>query len=330
MTQTTWVTHGGESSRATDAPPAQAEVERHFATEAACRGYLVGLRWPHGFMCPNPSCGGRRSWQSARGLYRCVTCGRQTSPTAGTALAGTRLSVREWFEMLWLVAGNDGVNAETLRVALGLGSYETAWASLHKVRRAIAERPPARLAGVVKLAVYPLWNVEGGGRRLHDASTIALAAEVRGAETGAIRVGHVADAQPVALERFLTAAVTPGSTLRTNLKLGPWLADLGLSVEPVARTQHEVRSMRPDAVSEKLEEWCRLIHHGAISRRQLEFYLAEFEFRFNQRREPQALRFRRLLETVLSGTTNTRASLIGRPVNPTVARDQPLVQTANG
>lgn len=307
------MTQGREPARYNDAPIDRADAERHFATEDACRGYLVGLRWPDGFVCPDRACDGRRAWRSARGLYRCAACGRQTSPTAGTALADTRHTAHEWFEMLWLFAGKDGVSAETLRVALGLGSYESAWAWLHKVRRAIAEREPARLVGTIELAAIPLWNVEGGGRRGSGRPPMAaLAVEARDTDTGQIRLARLPPSRAVALERFLADAVTPGSMLRTNLKLGAWVAELGLTLEPEAgRAKRELNLWQLDTVDDKLEKWCAATHHGAISRRQLDFYLAEFEFRFNHRREPQALRFRRLLEVIVAAAPKTRVSLIG-------------------
>jgi transposase len=90
------------------------------------------VRWPDGFVCPDEACGGRRSWVTARGLDRCAACGRQTSLTAGTIFAGTRKPLRAWFEVLWRIAGEDGVSAEAVRTALSLGSYQTAWAWLHE------------------------------------------------------------------------------------------------------------------------------------------------------------------------------------------------------
>jgi len=105
-----------------DAPDTSVEFETMFGTEAACRAYLERMRWPDGFACPNPACGGRRAWLTARGLHRCAACGRQTSATAGTVFAGTRKPLRDWFEVLWSVASEDGVSAEAVRIALGLGS----------------------------------------------------------------------------------------------------------------------------------------------------------------------------------------------------------------
>ena len=61
-----------------DVPGTHLEFEHKFESEASCRAYLERVRWPDGFVCPNPACGGRRAWLTARGLHRCAACGRQT------------------------------------------------------------------------------------------------------------------------------------------------------------------------------------------------------------------------------------------------------------
>src|ERR1035437_7345256 len=138
-----------------EVPGTRLEFENQFGSETACRAYLERVRWPDGFVCPDDACGGRRSWVTARGLYRCAACGRQISVTAGTIFAGTRKPLRAWFEVLWLMTGKDGVSAEALQTALGLGSYQTAWVWLHKVRRAMALVAPECLTGIVELDVFP-------------------------------------------------------------------------------------------------------------------------------------------------------------------------------
>ena len=65
-----------------DYPRSLQELERRFATEAACLAYLAALRWPAGFVCP--ACGGTLAWETTRGLRHCRQCGKQTSVTART------------------------------------------------------------------------------------------------------------------------------------------------------------------------------------------------------------------------------------------------------
>ena len=95
------------------------------------------LRWPQGFVCPR--CGGRRARPSrGRGLLRCGQCDYQASVTEGTIFQDTRLPLRTWFRTMWWVTSQkNGVSALGLQSILGLGSYRTAWALLHKLRRAM-------------------------------------------------------------------------------------------------------------------------------------------------------------------------------------------------
>ena len=83
----------------------------------------------------------------ARGLWMCRSCGRQTSVTAGTIFHRSHYPLRTWFAAMWFVcAQKNGVSALGLQRVLGFGSYETAWAWLHKLRRAMV-RPDRELLG---------------------------------------------------------------------------------------------------------------------------------------------------------------------------------------
>ena len=102
------------------------EFERRFATEEACRAYLVRLRWPDGIECPH--CYQRKTWETTRGRYECARCGFQTSALAGTIFQDTKADLRLWFRAMWYMTNQkSGVSALGLQRALGLGSYRTAW-----------------------------------------------------------------------------------------------------------------------------------------------------------------------------------------------------------
>ncbi len=100
-----------------------------------------------GYRCPR--CGGERAWWRTRGLCVCGACRHETSVTAGTLFEGTRKPLRLWFLAIWYVVGQkQGVSALGLQKALGLGSYHTAWAWLHKLRR--AEPAPLKNGGAAR------------------------------------------------------------------------------------------------------------------------------------------------------------------------------------
>ena len=117
-----------------DYPRTVLELETRFSTEEACRAYLFQLRWPEGFRCPRG--GGSEAGAIVRHLFECAQCGTQTSVIAGTIFQDTHKPLRLWFRAIWYVTSQkNGVSALGLQRVLGLGSYETAWAWLHKLRR---------------------------------------------------------------------------------------------------------------------------------------------------------------------------------------------------
>src|SRR5215216_3913605 len=88
----------------------------------------------------------------ADGLRRCAACRSETSGTAGTIFAGTRTPLVSWFAAVWYVVNQkQGVSALGLQRVLGLGSYQTAWAWLHKLRRAMVLPGRELLSGTVEV-----------------------------------------------------------------------------------------------------------------------------------------------------------------------------------
>src|SRR5215831_13892316 len=102
-----------------DYPRNRAEFEARFSTEAACREYLVKLRWPDGFWCPR--CGGRKSWPVRGVLLQCAGCGHQSSVTAGTIFQDTRKPLTLWFRAMWAVTSQkNGASAIGIQLRYGL------------------------------------------------------------------------------------------------------------------------------------------------------------------------------------------------------------------
>ena len=175
-----------------DYPRDLLEFESRFATEEACRDYLFALRWPDGFRCP--SCGHERAWPVRKVWFECARCGRQTSVTAGTIFQDTRKPLRLWFRAMWhVVSQKNGVSALGLQRVLGLGSYQTAWTWMHKLRRAMVRPGRERLTGVVEVD-ETYWGAEEEGvrgRQTERKALIAVAAEERGSGLGRIRMRRV-------------------------------------------------------------------------------------------------------------------------------------------
>jgi len=124
-----------------------------------------------------------------------------------------------WFLAMWFVTSQkNGVSALGLQRVLGLGSYETAWTWLHKLRRAMVRPGRDRLTGIVEVDETYVGGPEEGmrGRETETKAIVAVAAEKSGRGIGRIRLRHVIDVSGDSLLPFVEEAVTRGSVVHTD------------------------------------------------------------------------------------------------------------------
>jgi hypothetical protein len=143
-------------------PRSVAEFQAWFRTDADCLDYLEWLRWPAGFVCP--ACGRDGGWQLGDGRFMCGGCGGRSSVTAGTIFDRTRTPLTIWFTACWLFAtGKDGISALSLKRTLAIGSYQTAWAMLHRLRSVLVRPGRDRLSGRVEVDETYIGGLEQSG-----------------------------------------------------------------------------------------------------------------------------------------------------------------------
>lgn len=269
-------------------PKTLMELERRFSTEQACREYLFALRWPEGFVCP--SCAGPKAWRMARDLWLCRACRRQVSVTAGTIFQDTRLPLTLWFRAMWHVTSQkNGASALGVQRVLGFRSYQTAWAWLHKLRRAMVRPGRDRLAGTVEVD-ETYWGAEERGvvgRLTEDKALVIVAAQQDGPrKIGRIRMRRIPNLTKAVLNAFMAQNVAPGSVVRTDGLLAYRGLD-GYRHDPVVvggsgKTASDLLP-RVHTVVSLAKRWLLGTHQGAVSQKHLDYYLDEFVFRFNRR-----------------------------------------------
>ena len=265
------------------------DFEARFSTDAACRAYLVQLRWPGGFLCPR--CGHNRACLIREAYFQCARCRHQASVTAGTIFQDTRKPLRLWFRAIWYVTSQkNGASALGMQRILGLKTYVTAWSWLHRLRRAMVRPGRDRLRGTVEVDETYLGGLEEGvaGRETEKKALIAVAAEEDGDGIGRIRLQHIPDASMCSLQTFVLASVEPGSVLHTD----GWEGYNGLEVfgykrkiTVLSRRKKKAHELMPRVhrVASLLKRWILGTHQGAVSHEHLGYYLDEFTFRFNRR-----------------------------------------------
>lgn len=284
-----------------------------FATEEACLGYLERLRWPQGFVCPR--CGvAAEPYRSSRARLMCRSCSTQSTVTAGTIFEKTRTPLRVWLAAAWYVTNQKhGVSALGLQRVLGLGSYQTAWAMLHRLRRAMVRPERERLSGIVEvdetyLAIsdreQPVARGRGKGRKSQTHQTlVAIAVELHEPKGfGRLRLERIQNDSTEQVIPFVLANIELGSQVRTDGSAAYRdLADLGYVHQ---RTVHlgsdvpaHVSMVGVHRVAALVKRWVLGTHQGAVQPAHLDAYLDEFVFRFNRRASrSRGLLFYRLLE----------------------------------
>lgn len=289
-----------------DYPRTQTEFQRWFPDSAPCDAFLSNLRWPNGLVCPYCQCPTGRPRKS--GFIQCTYCLKETSVTSGTVLESTRKSLLEGFTAAWYVTHRkDGGAALGLQRTLGFGSYQTAWAWLHELRRAMVRPGRDLLSGVIEVDEVYIGGVEKGvrGRQTETKSIVVIAAEVRGNNIGRIRMGRVPNLKAETLTAFVQSVAYPGSTIRTDGFLGyvgltasgykHQVINLSDSSDPA-----HVLMPRVHRIATLVKRWLLSPHQGAVRGPHLDYYLAEFTFRFNRRSSKhRGLLFYRLLEQAM-------------------------------
>ena len=268
------------------------EFLQQFKTEEDCWDYLFEIRWPDGFQCPKCNCD--KYWITEKKLIHCITCEHQVSITAGTIFHGTRKPLLLWFHVVWwVVAQKTGTSAHNLKDFMGFGSYETAWAWLHKLRRAMVRPNRDKLIGEVEVDETYIGGKEiGKGRQGRGAVTktlVVVAAECKGKQIGRVRFKIISESSGEELLSFIEDNIEYGSKIITD----GWTGYSSLSqsknyeheIKIISGSGQEAHELLPHVhmVDSLVKRWINGTHQGKVSTKHLAYYLDEFAFRFNRK-----------------------------------------------
>jgi len=234
----------------------------------------------------------------------------------------TRKPLRVWFQAIWLVTSQKhGASALGLQRILRLGSYQTAWTWLHKLRRAMVRPGRERLHGSVEVDETYVGGVAAGGKRGRSAKNkeiVVIAVEVlRPKRFGRIRMRRVPDVSGDSLVPFICDAAEPGAEILTDgwggynslskhnyMHNRTVLSDSGDPAHIAMPSVHRIAAL--------LKRWLLGIHQGAVSGKHLDYYLDEYTFRFNRRTSrSRGMLFYRLIQQAVAMTAVPYRQLVG-------------------
>ena len=274
------------------------DVTKQFATDEQCLNYLEQMRWPNGIRCP--LCGHdsvsriereAESKNVRNRLYQCLepSCKHQFSATAGTIFHDSHLPLPKWFMAVAMIAdAKKGVSAKQLQRHLGIGSYKTAWHMAHRIRKAMEDSEGSLLKGTIEVdETYIGGKYDPRRKRAKYQKAAVIGMVERGGRVRTIRLNEV------------TKETLVGTIEDHTARTAHIMTDEHAGYKAVKNIR------RHDSVNHIKEEWVRgnvhtntienhwsLLKRGIIgsfhqvSVKHLDRYLSEFEYRQNNRKEP--------------------------------------------
>ncbi|MGO9986738.1 MAG: IS1595 family transposase [Rhodomicrobium sp.] len=276
-----------------------AQFEAMFPDEEACCAYLAGKRWPEGVHCPRCGATDPHKLDNKPWHWQCYQCATQSSyrfsHLTGTIFENTNKPLRDWFRVIhYMLTSKKGVSARQMHRVMGFGSYKTAWYMMHRVRAALANEEFEKLAGIVEvdetfvggLAKNRHIDKRGKGGGTGGAGKTPIAGAV--SRKGNVVARVIENVRGSTLAAFVDEAVsTKVSLLCTDQFTG--YRGIGKKF-PHAVINHAAGQYVIGAVhTQTIEGFWSIFKRGVvgsfhkISKKYMPLYVAEFQFRYNNR-----------------------------------------------
>jgi hypothetical protein len=273
------------------------EFIKRYSTEEACLQAIFEAKWPRGFVCR--WCQHNDGYRlSKRRSIECACCGKQTSITAGTMFERTRVPLVNWFLIIYLVAQDKG-GSSSLKLANQLGMRQaTVHELLKKLRFAMSEREgKLTLAGFIEMD-----EAFFGGRSqckepgkstkspVEDKVHVVVLVENEGVTAGNVVMQVLEEDSWDELKSVISKKVDDETSGQRFIADGKQfhsaVRSLGHSIEFRPFPKGELDAKLPCVsllISHAKRFFKGTYHH--FCKKNIQFYLDEFCYRFNRRHQ---------------------------------------------
>jgi transposase-like protein len=282
------------------------ELMATFPTDDACKEYLFNRRWPDGKpRCPR--CGKAETVYNIAQAWKWECSNKECrkghayrfSITAGTIFEETKKPLLTWFEVLWqMLNSKKGVSAKQIQRQIGCGSYETAWYMCMRLRGSMHDPEFRQLMGIVEVDEAYFGGEDKNrhrdkksGKRGLGSNKVAVIGAI--SRKGSVVCQMIEHADAKTLNRFVRRVVSDKVDLvaTDEWKGYHYLNALGFKHETVTHSAGEY--VRGEVHTANIDSFWSLLKRGVmgtyhnVSAKYLPLYLAEFQFRHNNRKNPE-------------------------------------------
>jgi transposase-like protein len=266
------------------------EFNERFPNEDACLTHLMRTRFGERLTCFKCQKQATYYRVSTRKSFVCEHCGYQVYPMAGTPFESTRTPLRDWFFVMFLFCTTrNGVAAKEVQRQLGV-TYKTAWRMCNLIRKYMGyvdgDYP---VGGPGKTVEADETFIGGKDKAVKDDKAVVFGVVERG---GDVVTKHVVARTKHHIVPQIVTFVKPGSKLYTDegsaFKL--LTEKYGYDHQMVDHSAKEY--VRGDVHTNSIEGFWANVKRGIsgthvwVSKKHLQTYLHEFEYRHNLRRTP--------------------------------------------
>lgn len=269
-----------------------------FTNEEAAIAHLEASRWPDEVFCP--ICGSdavhRMAGKTQAGYFLCNDCREKFTCRTGTVLERSHIPVHKWLLAIHLLsASKKGMSAHQLHRMLGI-TYKSAWFLAHRIREAMKDAAPTPLGGEGKSVqadetYYGNSSKRAKGYRKghrHKEQVVALIEP-----KGRVRAVHVKKATLESVRNILVTNVDRKSELHTDeLRLYTEVGREFADHKTVTHGSHGSEGFyvgKDGQTTNAVENFFGIFKRGMVGTyhkceaQHLGRYVAEFEFRYNNR-----------------------------------------------
>jgi transposase-like protein len=271
-----------------------------FHDEAKARIWLEKELWPDGPICPHCGVINQATLLHGKshrpGLYQCNACREPFTVTVGTLYERSKIPLHKWLAATHLMmASKKGMSALQVGRMLGL-SKKTSWFLCHRIRESLRETNPEMFGGEGKTAEIDESFVGGLEKNKHRSKREHKGTGGAGKEAvfalvergGRVRSHHIPAVNAKTLRPILQAQLHGATRVMTDE--GGAAKKVGSEFTRHESVNHSIGEyVRGDAHTNTIEGYFSIMKRGVygtfhhVSQRQLKRYLAEFDFRDNER-----------------------------------------------